>query len=242
MTIRLLRGMAMASAVFFSQTVGVSGQEAAPPLESARASAEAPSGPTTPQPQLEQRYPRYVIQRQDVLLLSFPLSPEMNQTVTVQPDGYINLQSAGSMHVQGMTVPDVGAAVKQAYAGVLNNPIVTVDLQDFQKPFFTVTGQVGKPGQYELRSDITVAEAVAVAGGLMSTAKTQQVFLFHRSSNDWFKVEKINLKDILNGKNVNEDAFIKPGDMVYVPESTITKFRKYVPYSVNAGSYLSETP
>jgi protein involved in polysaccharide export with SLBB domain len=83
-----------------------------------------------------------------------------------------------------------------------------------------------------------VAEAIAVAGGLQSTAKTQ-IFLFHRTSTDWFQVEKINLKEILNGKNVNEDAFLKPGDMVFVPENAITKFRKYVPYSVNAGSYLS---
>ncbi len=237
-----LRGLAMACAALFVGTGGLAGQETAPPPESSRAAVEAPNRLAMPGPQLEQRYPRYVIQRQDVLLLSFPLSPEMNQTVTVQPDGYINLQSAGSVHVQGMTVPDVAAAVKHAYAGVLNNPIVTVDLQDFQKPFFTVTGQVGKPGQYELRSDITVAEAIAVAGGMLATAKTQQIFLFHRSTNDWLKVEKINLRDILNGKKVNEDAFIKPGDMVFVPESAITKFRKYVPYSANAGSYLSETP
>jgi protein involved in polysaccharide export with SLBB domain len=189
-------------------------------------------------PQLQQRFPRYIIQKQDVLLISFPLSPELNQTVTVQPDGYINLQSGGSVHVQGLTVPDAAGEVKHAYAGVLNNPIVTVDLQDFQKPFFTVTGQVGKPGQYELRSEITVSEAIAIAGGLESTAKTQ-VFLFHRANSDWFQVEKLNLKDILNGKNIKEDAFIKPGDMVFVPESAITKFRKYVPYSVNAGSYLA---
>lgn len=191
-----------------------------------------------PDPQLQERFPRYIIQKQDVLLLSFPLSPELNQTVTVQPDGYINLQSGGSVHVQGLTVPDAVGAVKQAYVGVLNNPIVTVDLQDFQKPLFTVSGQVGKPGQYELRSEITVSEAIAIAGGLESTAKTQ-VFLFHRTNNDWFQVEKLNLKDILNGKNIKEDAFIKPGDMVFVPESSITKFRKYVPYSVNAGSYLA---
>jgi polysaccharide export outer membrane protein len=237
MTICFLRSVAIASIAFLSNAGSLSGQEATLKQESARATVEVPNGP-----QLEQRYPRYVIQRQDVLLLSFPLSPEMNQTITVQPDGYINLLNAGSVHVQGMTVPDVAAAVKHAYAGVLNNPIVTVDLQDFQKPFFTVTGQVGKPGQYELRSDITVAEAVAVAGGMLATAKTQQVFLLHRSTNDWFKVEKIDLRDILNGKKVDEDAFIRPGDMVFVPESAITKFRKYVPYSANAGSYLSETP
>lgn len=190
-------------------------------------------------PQLQQRYPRYVIQREDVLLISFPLSPELNHTVTVQPDGYINLQNARSLHVEGLTVPEAVEALQRAYTGILNNPIINVDVKDFQKLFFTVTGQVGKPGQYELRADITVAEAIAVAGGLQPSAKNQ-IFLFHRTSNDWFQVEKLNMKDILNGKHANEDAVIKPGDMVYVPENAITKFRKYVPYGINAGSYLAE--
>ena len=190
-------------------------------------------------PQLQERFPRYVIERQDVLLISFPLSPELNQTVTVQPDGYINLQNAKGVRVAGKTVPDTVDALKQAYAGILHNPIITVDVKDFQKSFFTVTGQVGRPGQYELRADITVAEAIAIAGGLQPSAKNQ-IFLFHRTSNDWFQVEKLNLKDILNGKHPNEDAVMRPGDMVFVPENAITKFRKYVPYSLNAGSYLAE--
>jgi len=156
-------------------------------------------------------------------------------------DGYINLQNVISLHVEGKTVPQAVEALQQAYTGILHRPIITVDVKDFQKPFFTVTGQVGKPGQYDLRADITVAEAIAVAGGLQPSARNQ-VFLFHRTSNDWFQVEKLNLKDILNGKNANEDAVIKPGDMVFVPENTITKFRKYVPYSINAGSYLAQNP
>jgi polysaccharide export outer membrane protein len=165
----------------------------------------------------------------------------MNQTVTVQPDGYINLLNAGSLYTQGLTAPELIVAVKKAYAGILHDPIVDVDIQDFQKPFFTVSGQVGKPGQYELRSDITVAEAIAIAGGMtMQTAKTQ-VFLFHRTSADWVEVKKVNLHDILSGKHVNEDPTIKPGDMVYVPEKFISNFRKYVPYSLSAvgGSYLT---
>jgi polysaccharide export outer membrane protein len=190
------------------------------------------------QPQLQQRYPRYIIQRSDVLLLTFPLTPEFNQTVTVQPDGYVNLQNAGSVHVQGLTVPDMIDALQTAYAHVLHKPIINVDLEDFQKPFFTVSGQVGKPGQYELRSDITVAEGLAVAGGMAPTAKTQ-VFLFHRTSAEWFAVREINMKDILKGKNTNEDATLQPGDMIYVPEKFIANFRKYVPYSANAGTYVN---
>jgi polysaccharide export outer membrane protein len=206
------------------------------PAASLAPSPDDHSSPATRE--LEKRNPRYIIQRSDVLLLSFPLSEEFNETVTVQPDGYINLQNGNSLHAQGLTAPELANAVKAAYAGTLHEPIVNVDIKDFQKPFFTVSGQVGKPGQYELRADITVAEAIAVAGGLAPTAKTQ-IFLFHRTSDQWFEVRKLNLNDLFHGKNVNEDATLKPGDMIYVPETFITKFRKYVPYSVNAGTYLS---
>jgi polysaccharide export outer membrane protein len=95
---------------------------------------------------------------------------------------------------------------------------------------------VGKPGQYDLRYDTTVSEAIAIAGGFTPQAKTQ-VFLYHRISDGWVEVKKLNLKDILHGKNVNEDAVMKPGDMIFVPEKFITNFRKYVPYSV--GMYVS---
>ena len=54
------------------------------------------------------------------------------------------------------------------------------------------------------------------------------------------EVKRFNLKDILNGKNVNEDAVIQPGDMIFVPEKFITNFRKYVPYSL--GLYTSVNP
>jgi polysaccharide export outer membrane protein len=194
-----------------------------------------------PPPMFETRHPRYILQREDVLLLTFPLTPELNQTVTIQPDGYINLQNAGSLYAQGETVPELILAVKKAYSGILHEPIIDVDLTDFQKPLFTVSGQVAKPGQYELRADITVAEALAVAGGMtMTTAKTQ-IFLFHRTSQNWFEVRKVNLKDVLHGKNVNEDPMIQAGDMIYVPEKFIANFRKYVPYSATAGTYLTPT-
>jgi polysaccharide biosynthesis/export protein len=190
-------------------------------------------------PALQQRNPRYRVQRDDVLNISFALSPELNQSVTIQPDGYITLANTGSVYVQGMTVPEVVDAIKKAYANTLHDPIIDVDLKDFQKPFFVVSGQVAKPGQYDLRYDITASEAIALAGGLMPTAKTQ-VLIFHRVSSGWMEVKKFNLKDILNGKNVNEDAILQPGDMIFVPEKFITNFRKYVPYSF--GVYTSFNP
>jgi len=186
----------------------------------------------TPGDDLPHRNPRYKVQREDVLSITFPLSPEFDQArTTVQPDGYITLQEVGSIYVQDLTVPEVVATLKKAYAGILHEPIIDVDLLDFQKPYFLVSGQVGKPGQYELRHDTTVSEAIAIAGGFAPTAKTQ-VFLYHRVSQDWMEVKKLSVKDILNGKRVNEDAYLAPGDMIFVPEKFITKFRKYVPYGI----------
>ncbi len=242
---RIVFIMAFAALPFGGGATALSAQATeAPPVSSlvAANTANPVSGGTrTAEPQLVQRYPRYIIQREDVLRISFPLSPELDQTVTVQPDGYVNLQNAGGLRAQGLTVPELVATLKAAYKGVLHDPIINIDLANFQKPFFTVSGQVGKPGKYELRSDITIAEALAIAGGMTPTAKTQ-IFLFHRTSKNWVEVRKVNLRDILRGKKVNEDASVQPGDMIYVPEKFIANFKKYVPYSVNGGTYVTPIP
>jgi len=70
-----------------------------------------------------------------------------------------------------------------------------------------------------------------VAGGFAPTAKTQ-VLYYHPISSSTMEVKRLNIKDILNGKNVNEEVHLSPGDMIFVPEKAITKFRKYVPYGI----------
>jgi len=205
-------------------------ENAATKTEPGAAAAADSNGVQHPVP--AERNPRYRVGRDDVLSISFPLTPELNQKVTVQPDGFISLQSVGSIHVEGLTVPALIETIKKAYADILHDPIVDVDLTDFQKPLFTVLGQVEKPGQYTLRSDITVTQAIAVAGGFAPTAKTQ-VFLYRAVSANWAEVRELKLKNLLNGKNISEDVHLRSGDMIFVPEKFITKFKKYVPYSFN---------
>jgi polysaccharide biosynthesis/export protein len=217
------------------------GQQAGSIRQEPKSSVEDGFSSASDRPALPRRNPRYQVAPDDTLSISFSLSPEFNQgSVMVQPDGYINLEGTNSIYVKGLTVPEVVEAIKKAYAGILRDPIVNVDLVDFQKPYFIVSGQVGKPGEYDLRHDTTVSEGIAIAGGFAPTAKTQ-VFLFHRVSNEWVEVRKLSLKEILHGKNADEDAQLSPGDMIFVPEKFITNFRKYVPYSISgsAGTYIS---
>jgi len=199
--------------------------------------AQAASATDVQHPVPGQRNPRYKICRDDVLSLMFPIAPEFDQeTVTVMPDGYVSLQGVGSVYLLGLTVPEAVETIRKAYATILRDPIIEVDLMDFQKAYFVALGQVQKPGRYDLRYDMTVTQAVAVAGGFSPEAKTQ-LFLFHQISPTTVEVKKLNIKEILNGKNVNEEMHLSPGDTIFVPEKAITKFRKYVPYSLTAGFY-----
>jgi polysaccharide biosynthesis/export protein len=226
--------LALAFAFVPSHTAGQTGKEVFPPFQEDPASTGASRGPNQNAPRFHERSARYRVQSQDVLSISFALSPELDKkTVTVERDGYIALRGTQAVYIQGLTVPEIVDAVKHAYAGILHDPIIEVDLVDFQRPMFTVLGQVNRPGAYDLRRNITITEAVAIAGGFNPGAKTQ-VLLLRRVAPDWSEVKKLNLKQILRGKNTAEDVNMQPGDIVFVPEKAITILRKYVPYGVSA--------
>jgi len=205
----------------------------------ALASAATPQN--SDRPALQQRNPRYHLCATDVIALTFPLTPEFDQTVNVQPDGFITLAGAGNVHVAGLTTQETVPAIQAAYANILHNPILTIELKDFNKPYFTVSGQVFKPGKFDLRGYTTATEAVALAGGFEDSAKHSQVLLFHRVNDSWTEVKTLDLKHILQGHNVNEDPEIRPGDMVFVPQNTISKVKKFIP-NYGMGAYATMYP
>src|SRR5579862_1259308 len=174
------------------------------------------------------RHPLYRLQPSDVVEVSFTVAPEFNQTLTVQPDGYVMLKDAGPVEAEGLTVPEFSQAIQKAYQGYLHDPEPGVALKDFERPYFVVGGQVGKPGKYELRSDTTVAEAVQIAGGFTPEAKHSQVVLFRRVNEDLMETRVLDLKKMLKQSSLKEDAHLRPGDLIFVPENTISKIARFV--------------
>jgi polysaccharide export outer membrane protein len=192
-------------------------------------------------PALQHRNPRYRLCASDVIALTFPLTPEFDQTITVQPDGFITVAGAGDVHVEGLTTKEAIPAIQAAYVNVLHDPIVTIELKDFNKPYFTVSGQVFKPGKFDLRGYTTATEAIAMAGGFEDSAKHSQVLLFRRVDDSWTEVKNLDLKHILQGHDVSEDLQIRPGDMLFVPQNTISKIKKFVP-NYGMGAYSEFRP
>jgi polysaccharide export outer membrane protein len=177
-----------------------------------------------------ERHPLYRLRPSDAVDISFTVAPEFNQTLTVQPDGYVMLKDAGMVEVQGLNLQEFSNAVEKAYRGYLHDPQVAVALKDFERPYFIVGGEVGKPGKYELRSDTTVAEAVQIAGGMTQQAKHSQVVLFRRVNDELVETRLLNLKKMMKQRQggPKEDAHLLPGDLVFVPQNSISKIARYL--------------
>jgi protein involved in polysaccharide export with SLBB domain len=220
-------------------------EKSEPPMvaPTARATSHAASGNEdgTNPPVLQQRNPRYQLSRGDSFDLTFPFTPEFNQTVIVHPDGYITLTNLGDLYVAGKTVPELRELLQTAYAKILHDPVINVVLKDFEKPYFIAGGQVGHPGKYELRDDTTLTQAIAIAGGFDESSKHSQVLLFRRVSHDWAEVKILNVKKMFQAGNLSEDLHLQPGDMFFVPQNAVSKVRKWIPYS-NIGMGISAPP
>lgn len=179
----------------------------------------------------ESREPdRYEVAPGDVVTLRFPLAPEFDQLLLpVMPDGFVSLRGVGDLWLAGKTLPEVSEAVEAAYSKLLRNPEVTVTLDQFQKPYFVAFGQVTNPGKYDLVGELTATQALGIAGGFAPSAKRRQLVVLRARDGAWAEVLTVDVRSILRGGKLQEDVFLHPGDMLFVPKSAMDKFQQYIP-------------
>ncbi len=171
---------------------------------------------------------RYRLQPGDVLEVQFRYSPEFNQTVTVQPDGYITLEIGGDLKVAGFTIEQTRAAILRQARTRLQDPVATIVLKEFQRPYFVVAGEVNQPGKIEMRERVTAIQAIMLAGGMKETAKSSQVVVFRKINSDVAEVKLLNLKNIRRTSDLENDLTLQAGDMVFVPRDKISKIERFM--------------
>ena len=171
---------------------------------------------------------RYRLQPGDVLEVQYRYSPEFNQTVTVQPDGYVSLEIGGDLKVAGLTIEQTRQAILRKASTRLQDPVATIVLKEFQKPYFVVSGEVNTPGKIEMREKVTALQAIMLAGGMKETAKSSQVVVFRRINSDTAEVRVLNLKSIRRTSDLENDLTLQPGDMVYVPRDKLSKLERFM--------------
>src|SRR6202041_1550029 len=138
----------------------------------------------------------YTLHVGDVISLNYRLTPEFNETVTVQPDGCLNLEIVGNIKVSGLTLEQVHSKIVRLASNQLNPPELAITLKQFEQPYVVVAGEGDKPGKIELNDDTTALQAVMLAGGFKDSARDTQVILFRHINSDTAEVRPLNLHDI----------------------------------------------
>ncbi len=183
---------------------------------------------------------RYVLRAGDTLDLVYRLTPEFNQTVTVQPDGYVSLDIVGDVQLSGLTLEQARDLILQKASVRLNHPELNVVLKDLDKPFVVVSGEVDRPGKVEIRQNTTALQAVLLAGGFKPGGYDTHVYLFRRINGDNAEVHMLNLHDIHTSKDLERDMMLQPGDMLLVPQNKLEKYSRFIRASA-LGLYFDPT-
>jgi polysaccharide biosynthesis/export protein len=195
-------------------------------------------GPRAGAQMLEKRN-RYMLQPGDQLDVKFRLTPEFNQTVTVQPDGFVQLNVTGDVRVASLSVEDAEAAIKVSAEKRLNNPEVSISLLSFHKPYFVVAGEVAKPGRYDMAEDTTAMQAMLMAGGPTADGKVSEIIIYRRINGNNAQVKVLDLRNMKKTEDLERDCELQPGDMLYVTRNFISRLTQVTRIANNFGLYLN---
>ncbi len=154
----------------------------------------------------------YRIGAEDVLLLRIWREPDLSGLFTVRPDGKINLQLIGELDAANLTPVELEARISKAYASVLKNPLVTLQVQSVESKRYLISGEVGRTGAFPLVRPTTVLEALTVAGGIREFGNGKKVVIMRGKERI-----KFNYNDVIKGKKLDQNILLEPGDHIVVP-------------------------
>jgi polysaccharide export outer membrane protein len=178
------------------------------PQQAVSAKVEAPAGVALPV--------GYLIGAEDVLTIVFWREKEMSAEVVVRPDGKISLPLLNDIDAAGFTPDQLRGQLIKAASKYLEDPNATVVVKEIHSRKVFVSGQVGKPGSFPLIGDMNVLQMIAHVGGLLEYADAKNIVIV-RSENGQERRFKFNYKDVVKGKNIQQNIVLKPGDTIIVP-------------------------
>ncbi len=158
----------------------------------------------------------YVIGAEDVLSVVFWREKEMSADVVVRPDGKISLPLLKDVQAAGYTPEQLTGVLVSAATKYVSQPNATVIVKEINSRKVFIVGQVAKPGGYPMTGNMTVLELIALSGDVLEFAKSKNMVVV-RKQNDSEQRFKFNYKDVLKGKDVQQNILLKPGDTVIVP-------------------------
>lgn len=167
--------------------------------------------PTNPVPLQE-----YRIGPEDVLDISVWKNTELTRTVAVRPDGRISMPLLNDIEAANLTPMELRAILAKGYAQFVNEAEVSVIVREIHSFKVTVMGMVRTPGRFELHSQATALDALALAGGFSEFAKRDRIVVFRSNGRGGQTRFGLNYVGILDN-GADDNFVVRPGDIIVVP-------------------------
>jgi polysaccharide export outer membrane protein len=181
------------------------GAAARPP----RAAAATSSVPSSPVPGT------YVIGPEDVLDIQFWREKEISGEVVVRPDGKITTLLLNDVQAAGLTPEQLRVRLTEEASKLLENPIATVIVKQINSRRAYITGEIEKPGPYNVITPTTVLQLISMAGGLKEYADRDSIVIM-RTENGRQQRFGFDYDKVVTGRALTQNIELKPGDTVVV--------------------------
>lgn len=154
-------------------------------------------------------------------------APELTRTVTVGPDGRIDLPMIPPVQAADRTADELRDALIAAYSTQLRTPELDVTAKTFGSRQVFVGGEVARPGIYEMPAAMDAMQAVAMAGGFLTTARRGEVLVLSRAGGET-SVREVNLSNSALREGLPDSSPLERYDVVYVPRSRIAQVNLFM--------------
>jgi len=159
----------------------------------------------------------YTIGADDVLAINVWKEPDLTRSVPVRSDGKISLPLIGELQASGVTPKQLEQDIAKKLTSYVSEPEVTVIVQEIKSRKFNVLGMVARPGSFSITHTMTVLDAIALAGGFGDFAKQKSIYVLRMKPDGTQARLPFNYKDVVKGKNPEQNIKLEPGDSVVVP-------------------------
>ncbi len=159
----------------------------------------------------------YKIGPGDLLSIHIWKEPDLSRSVLVRPDGKLSLPMVGELAVNNDTVNELKARLTAEYRKYVNEPDITVIVQEARSHRFNVVGQVQRPGSFVITQPTTVLDAIAMVGGFRDFAKRKKIYVLRAQADGTTKRLPFDYNKVLKGQNWEENVQLQSGDTVVVP-------------------------
>lgn len=158
----------------------------------------------------------YTIGPEDVLMVSVWKEEGLTRQVRVRPDGFISFPLVGEVRAAGLTAAQLQADLTRRLQAYVTAPAVSVIVEEINSYKVFVLGEVERPGLVPARSQITVLQALSLAGGLKPFADGDRMVLVREVDGKTVRV-RLNYRDLVLGRNGAVNLVLESGDTLVVP-------------------------